>query len=378
MAAGRWVNAETRRPPAIGKEKSEDNRALLAALFFRIAIPLIERTLCDSLGRQIRYLRVSVTDRCNLRCRYCAPSAKFVSLAHGDIISYEEITRLVRILAPEGIESVRITGGEPLVRKNPERLIRSLSMIPGIRDIGLTTNGVFLEKAAEPLARAGLSRVNVSLDSLIPERFSWITRSGSQTGNDGPQAILRGVEAARRAGMHPVKINVVLMRRFNDDELHRFADLTRDYDYEVRFIEFMPLSPKGVWGKESVVPTADVISGLESANGPLIPMDRGKGSGPAVRYRVPGYTGTLGFISPVSDHFCDRCNRIRLTADGKLLPCLFSDIETDLLDPMRSGASDREILSLIESALQEKPSGYNITDGDSKRVCTRAMSHIGG
>ena len=362
----------------IGKEKSGDNRALSAALFFRITAPLIKRTLCDSLGRQIRYLRVSVTDRCNLRCRYCTPSAKFVSLTHDDIISYEEIARLVRILAPEGIESVRITGGEPLVRKNPERLLRSLSTIPGIGDISLTTNGVFLEKAADSLVRAGLSRVNVSLDSLIPERFSWITRSGPQTGDGGPRAILRGVEAARRAGMYPVKINVVLMRRFNDDELHRFADLTRDHDYEVRFIEFMPLSPKGVWGMESVVPTADVISSLESAYGPLVPMDRRKGLGPAVRYQISGYAGTIGFISPVSDHFCDQCNRIRLTADGKLLPCLFSDIETDLLGPMRAGASDPEILSLIARILQQKPAGHNIPGGGSIRGCSRIMSHIGG
>jgi len=339
---------------------------------------LIDKTLLDGRGRPIRYMRVSVTDRCNFRCRYCSPSAEFTSLPHDDIVSYEEIARLAGILAPEGVSSVRITGGEPLVRKNLDRLIRSLSQVPGIRDIALTTNGLLLENEAESLAQAGLSRVNVSLDSLIRERFSWITRFGSQNGHDGPRAVLRGIEAARRTGMNPVKINTVVMRGFNDDELDRFAALTRDRDYDVRFIEFMPLSPEGFWGRESVVPTSEVIARLEALYGPLVPMGRGKGSGPAVGYRIPGHPGTLGFISPISDHFCVHCNRIRLTADGKLRPCLFSDIETDLLTPMRSGASDQEILSLVKGAIREKPASHGIVDGWSFRACTRTMSHIGG
>jgi cyclic pyranopterin phosphate synthase len=336
------------------------------------------KILSDGLGRPVHYLRASITDRCNLRCRYCIPSSRFISLSHDDIISYEEIVRLVRILAGRGIRSVRVTGGEPLVRKNPERLITSLSMIPGITDIGLTTNGILLEKFADPLAQAGLSRVNVSLDSLKPERFSWITRFGGPAANNGPHLVLDGIEAARRAGMHPVKINVVLMRRFNDDELHRFADLTRDNDYEVRFIEFMPLSPKGIWGRESVVPSSDVLAGLESANGPLTPLGQGDGSGPAVRYRISGHKGTIGLISPVSDHFCDRCNRIRLTADGKLLTCLFSTSEADLLGPLRAGAGDEDLLAITEGALRKKPAGHDILDGEARRPCTRTMSRIGG
>jgi cyclic pyranopterin phosphate synthase len=340
--------------------------------------PPYDKSLADGFGRPIRYLRVSVTDRCNLRCRYCRSSAEFTPLSHADIISYEEITRLAGILAPAGVKSIRITGGEPFVRKNLDHLIRALSGLPGIEEVNLTTNGLLLENAAGILARAGLSRVNVSLDSLVPERFSWITRPGPEAVGAHPDAVLRGIEAARTAGLNPVKINVVLMRGFNDDELDRFATLTLGHDYEVRFIEFMPLSPEGFWGKELVVPTSEIIARLEVLHGSLTPVNGGKGSGPAVRYRIPGHVGTLGFISPVSNHFCTNCNRIRLTADGKLLACLFSRTETDLLTPMRSGISDRDLLFLIQEALLEKPAGHGMLDGGSVRACTRAMSHIGG
>ncbi|UCG39706.1 MAG: GTP 3',8-cyclase MoaA [bacterium] len=323
-------------------------------------------------------MRVSVTDRCNLRCRYCTPTARFVSLSHTEIITYEEIERLARILAPRGVSSIRITGGEPLVRRHLDRLIRSLCRIPGLRDISLTTNGVLLAPLARPLRRAGLSRVNVSLDSLRADRFSWITDPSGRNGSVGPDAILRGLEEARLAGMDPIKINVVLMRGFNDDELEVFAALTRDREYEVRFIEFMPLSPQGFWGKEKVVAAAEVISRLQALNGTLEPLGRGKGSGPAVRYRIPGHSGTLGFITPISEHFCVHCNRIRVTADGKLRTCLFSDRETDLIQPLRSGASDTEIFRLIEAALKEKPDGHGIEEGGTIRTCARTMSHIGG
>ncbi len=378
MAAGRWVCMETGRPPAAGKETSEKYRGTLSTHFFRITIPLIDKTLLDGFGRPIRYLRVSVTDRCNLRCRYCRPSAEFAPLLHGNIISYEEITRLAGILAPEGVSSVRITGGEPLVRRNVDHLVQSLSRVPGIGEVSLTTNGLLLEEAAQSLVKAGLSRVNVSLDSLIPERFSWITKFGSGNAGDGPGTVLRGIKAARRVGLKPLKINVVLMRGINDDELDRFAALSMNHDYEVRFIEFMPISPEGFWGRELVVPTPEAIARLKALHGSLIPMKRGKGPGPAVRYRIPGHRGTIGFISPLSDHFCVDCNRIRLTADGKLLTCLFSETEIDLLTPMRSGASDRDILSMFVEALRKKPAGHGIVDGCSVRTFTRTMSHIGG
>lgn len=338
----------------------------------------LDGPLVDGCGRPIRYLRVSVTDRCNLRCRYCCPSIQFSPLSHVDMISYEEVTRLAHLLAPKGVSSIRITGGEPLVRKNLDRLIRCLSQVPGIEDIALTTNGLLLEETAESLAKAGLSRINVSLDSLIPERFAWITRLESLNGSDGPKAVLKGIEAGRAAGLDPIKINVVLMRGINDDELPQFAELTRDQDCEVRFIEFMPLCPEVFWGVKLMIPSSEIIQRIEESCGPLAAVGRGKGVGPAVRYRISGHRGTIGLISPISNHFCAHCNRIRLTADGKILPCLFSNTETDLLAPMRSGKRDGEILSIIEDTLRHKPSGHGIAESWVYRACTRTMSHIGG
>jgi cyclic pyranopterin phosphate synthase len=323
-------------------------------------------------------MRVSVTDRCNLRCRYCAPSDEFEPLTHNQIISYEEIERLAHILVPMGVSSIRITGGEPLVRKHLERLVHSLSHTPGITDISLTTNGYLLEELAGPLRVAGLSRVNISLDTLKEDRFAWITGPDGEGSYGGLDRVLDGIEGADRAGLSPVKINVVLMRGFNDDELEEFAALARDRDFEIRFIEFMPMSPEGFWGPEKVVTAAEAIGRLETVHGPLVSLGRGKGSGPAVRYQVPGYKGTVGFITPVSQHFCVDCNRIRITADGKIRTCLFSDNETDLLAPLRSSASDEEILTLIEKALRGKPEGHGIGRGEGVKGCARTMSHIGG
>lgn len=337
-----------------------------------------QNQLVDGNGRPVRYLRVSVTDRCNLRCRYCTPSEEFVSLSHDQIISYEEIQRLAAILAPRGVSSVRITGGEPLVRKHLGRLVRSLSDTPGIMDISLTTNGYLLGDLAGSLKEAGLSRVNISLDSLREDRFAWITGPNGEGGSGGLNRVLGGVEAAGRSGLSPVKINAVLMRGFNDDELEEFAALTKDRDYEVRFIEFMPMSPEGFWGPEKVVTAAEVIGRLETVHGSLIPLGRGKGSGPAVRYQVPGYRGTVGFITPVSQHFCIECNRIRITADGRIRTCLFSDNEMDLLEPLRSGASDEQILAIIQRALEGKPEGHRMGKGEGVKGCARTMSHIGG
>ena len=334
--------------------------------------------IIDGSGRPVRYLRVSVTDRCNLRCRYCAPSDKFESLSHSQIISYEEIERLAGILVPRGVSSIRITGGEPLVRKHLNRLVHNLSLTPGIKDISLTTNGYLLEDLAGPLRVAGLTRVNISLDTLNEDRYSWITGPNGEGGPGGLNRVLNGIEEAYRAGLVPVKINAVLMWGFNDDELEEFAALTRDRDFEVRFIEFMPMSPEGFWGPEKVVTAAEAIGRLETVHGPLLSLGRGMGSGPAVRYRVPGYRGTVGFITPVSRHFCIDCNRIRITADGKVRTCLFSDNETDLLAPLRSGASDEEVLTLIERALRGKPDGHGIGKGEGVKGCARTMSHIGG
>lgn len=338
----------------------------------------MKNQLTDGHGRPIKYMRVSVTDRCNLRCRYCVPSFRFDPLPHEAIIRYEEIEYLVSILAPKGISSIRLTGGEPLLRKQIYRLIYSLSGVPGIRDIGLTTNGLLLEEAAPLLKRAGLTRVNVSLDSLREDRFSWITESALKDNEGNPKAVLRGLEASRKAGLTPVKINVVLMRGINDDELEQFADLTREHDYEVRFIEFMPIGPEGFWGSEKVISAAEAISGLKVIHGSLLPLSNTGGFGPAVRYRIPGYAGVVGFITPISENFCENCNRIRITADGKLRTCLFSDEEIDLLTPMRSGMTDSGIIALIENALMEKPSRHHVVEGANYRNCARTMSHIGG
>ena len=338
---------------------------------------LTHNQLTDGSGRPVRYMRVSVTDRCNLRCRYCAPSEEFVSLSHNQIISYEEVERLAGILAPRGVSSIRITGGEPLVRKHLDRLVHSLSKIPDVTDISLTTNGILLGELASSLSNAGLSRVNVSLDTLREDRFTWITSQNGDGLERGPHLVMEGLIMSEMAGLSPVKINVVLMRGFNDDELEGFVALTSDRDFEVRFIEFMPMSPEGFWGPEKVVTGAEAIGRLETVHGPLVPLGRGKGSGPAVRYKVPGFKGTIGFITPVSQHFCVNCNRIRITADGKIRTCLFSDNETDILEPLRSGASDAEILTIIETALRAKPEGHGIKGGESVKGCVRTMSHIG-
>ena len=335
------------------------------------------KQLTDSQGRPIRYMRVSVTDRCNLRCRYCAPSEGFVSLSHEQIISYEEIERIASILAPLGVSSIRITGGEPLVRKHLDRLVRGLAATPGVNDISLTTNGYMLGKFAGPLKEAGLDRVNISLDTMRDDRFVWITSPNGEGGDGGFARVMRGIGEAERAGLTPIKINAVLMRGFNDDELEDFAALTKDRDYEVRFIEFMPMSPEGFWGPEKVVPADEAIGRLETIHGQLARLGRCQGSGPAVCYQVPGYRGRIGFITPVSQHFCVECNRIRITADGKIRTCLFSDNETDLLEPLRSGASDEELLTVIQDALNRKPEGH-MMGGGGRKGCGRTMSHIGG
>lgn len=334
--------------------------------------------LIDRQGRPVRYLRVSVTDRCNLRCRYCVPSDEFVPLSHDQIISYEEIERIAAILAPLGVSSIRITGGEPLVRKHLGRLITSLSKVPGIKDISLTTNGILLSELARPLKETGLSRVNVSLDTLREDRFSWIT---SRNGNGilrGPHSVMEGLMAAENAGLSPVKINVVLIRDFNDDELEEFAALSKDHAYEVRFIEFMPLSLDGFWGPEKVITAAEAAGRIETVFGPLTSLGRSSSFGPAVCFQVPGFKGTLGFITPVSQQFCVDCNRIRITSDGKIRTCLFSDSESDLLGPMRSGASDSQILTIFQNALNAKPEGHGIGGRGKVHGCARTMSHIGG
>lgn len=338
--------------------------------------------LKDTFDRTIDYMRVSVTDRCNLRCIYCMPSGGIKFLDHKDILQYEEIVRILRVAVQTGVRKVRITGGEPLVRRNVTGLIRMIKGIGGIHQLSMTTNGILLERYAEELADAGLDRVNVSLDSLKPERYREITRCGDL------EAVLRGIEAAERAGLTPIKINMVPIRGMNDDEIGEFAKMTSRAPYQVRFIEFMPFVTEDVWNQEHFISSDDIQARVEQV-GALTPVEMKK-AGPARYFRFDGAAGVVGFISPISNHFCKECNRLRLTADGKLRPCLFSETEIDVKATLRSGGSDEEIKRLIELSIAVKPKGHSMSMQNAfpSQDCSpmnmsqhrqrRPMSRIGG
>jgi len=327
--------------------------------------------LIDPRNRRIDYLRVSVTDRCNLSCVYCKPRTDMKAVAHDDILRYEEIRRLVAVAAPLGISHVRITGGEPLVRRDIVPFIASLRDIPGIEDISVTTNGVLLEEMAEGLRAAGISRLNISLDTLDPKRFTAIT------GSDHWNKVWRGIAAAEEQGFHPIKLNMVPVRGVNDDEAVAFARLTLERQIHVRFIELMPIGAQDRWNTEVCVPTADIRREIERVFGPLEPAGHGAGAGPSQNFRVPGGQGVIGFITPISKHFCDSCRRLRLTADGKIRPCLLSDTEIDVKSPLRGGCSDAELERLLRLSLEIKPVRHYIAE--SQGGCyERTMSRIGG
>ena len=327
--------------------------------------------LIDNYNRQINYLRISITDRCNLRCTYCMPFEGVSPLNHHDILTYEEILRIVRITVEEGINKIRVTGGEPLVRKGVVNLVRWLSHLEGIDDLSMTTNGILLSEFAQPLYDAGLKRVNISMDSLKPELFKKITRGGDLS------RVWKGIKSATKAGFNPIKINVVAMRGFNDDEMLNFARLTFDNDYQIRFIEFMPVGIKNGWNHEKYLSGMDIRTVIEEVY-QLKPLDsEGGHSGPAKLYRLEGARGVIGFINAISGHFCSTCNRVRLTADGKLRPCLFSDEEIDIKLALRQGKSDDELRSLLHSTIFTKPVGHAITEPTFKK-CTREMIKIGG
>lgn len=308
--------------------------------------------LTDTYRRVIDYLRISIIDRCNLRCRYCMPPEGIRPIGHRDILSYEEILRVASIAAGLGVKKIRLTGGEPLLRKNITFLISSLKQVRGISDLSLTTNGTFLERQARELKDSGLDRVNVSIDSLRPDRYREIT------GGD-LDAVLRGLDAAKRAGLTPVKINIVVMRGINDDEIRDFAALTLNDDLHVRFIELMPAGSLDFWTSERYM-TADEVRGVIESVGPLSPV-RARKNGPSKYFRLQGGKGVLGFISAVSHHFCGDCNRLRITAEGKLRPCLFSETEIDLKSALRQGAPDGEIERLLRLSVAVKPEGHKIS-----------------
>jgi GTP 3',8-cyclase len=332
-------------------------------------LPKVE-PLVDSWGREIRSLRVSVTDKCNFRCRYCMPAEGLEWLPRDEVLTFEEIARLVRVLSEMGVDEVRLTGGEPLVRRDLPVLVSFLAGIPGVRDLSLTTNGVLLDRLAGPLVDAGLTRLNVSLDSLSHVRFAEITR------RDALDRVLAGLEEAERyPELRPIKVNCVAIRGFTEDEVPALAELARRKPYVVRFIEFMPLDADEVWQEDEVL-TGGEIRALIEERWPLEEVPA-KPSSTARRFRFADGAGEIGFVNPVSEPFCSSCDRIRLTADGQLRTCLFSRREWDLKAPLREGASDEELAQLVRFAIRHKELKHKINDPGFVRA-SRSMSQIGG
>jgi cyclic pyranopterin phosphate synthase len=327
--------------------------------------------LRDGWGREIRSLRISVTDKCNFRCTYCMPAEGLEWLRRDEILSFEEIARLTRIFAAVGIEEVRLTGGEPLVRRELPVLVRQLSAIDGVRDLSLTTNGVLLDRLAGPLVDAGLRRLNVSLDSLSHVRFAEITR------RDALDAVLRGLEEAERfPELRPIKVNCVAVKGFTEEEVPALAELARRKPYVIRFIEFMPLDADEAWRDDQVLTGAEIRAIVEERFGPLVELPA-KPSSTSKRFRFSDGKGELGFINPVSEPFCSSCDRIRLTADGQLRTCLFSRREWDLKTALRDGSSDEQVTELIRYAVRHKELKHRINDAGFVRA-SRSMSQIGG
>jgi cyclic pyranopterin phosphate synthase len=329
------------------------------------------RQLKDTYGRVADDLRISITDRCNFRCIYCMPAEGLKWLAREDLLRFEEITRLARIFVHRyGVRTIRITGGEPLVRIKVEELVGMINDLDPTLDITMTTNGVLLRDKAQKLADAGLKRINISLDTLNLERFHEMARS------DAFNRTMDGIDAAREAGLWPIKLNMVVMKGRNDDEVVDFARLARDKGYEVRFIEFMPLDGDNIWTNEQVVPSRRIQEQIEDLF-PMVPVTDLR-PGPATRFKfADGAPGGIGFISSVSQAFCTTCNRIRLTAEGGLRTCLFSLKETPLRDLMRSGASDDSLGAVIENAVWHKEEGHLINQPGFVKPA-KNMSQIGG
>ncbi|MBU2702355.1 cyclic pyranopterin phosphate synthase [Sporomusaceae bacterium BoRhaA] len=326
--------------------------------------------MLDNYGREIDYLRVSVTDRCNLRCRYCMPEEGVENIGHPGILSLEQIGRVIAVAAKLGIRKIRLTGGEPLVRKGITKLIQSISRISQIEDIGMTTNGTLFTGMAKELKAAGLTRINFSLDSLQEDRFRYITRRGELS------QVTAAIETALEIGMTPVKLNVVVMRGINDQEISDFAKLAYDLPLHVRFIEFMPIGDLPFFQKERLM-GVDEVKKIVTRNYELLTGLTVRGSGPAKSYNIQGGKGSIGFISPMSHYFCGECNRIRMTADGKLRGCLFGKKEINLKLALQNQVNDEKLAELLKKAIQEKPNRHHMSEGwgaDNERK----MYQIGG
>ena len=317
--------------------------------------------MIDRLGRDITYLRISLTDKCNLRCRYCMPEEGVCRRQHHEMMSEDEIVTAVEAAASLGIRKIRLTGGEPLVKKNILSICRRVANVPGIQEVCLTTNGILLPELAVPLKEAGVKRVNISLDTLDDEKYAYITRIGRL------EQFRAGLQAALEAGFDKVKINAVLIGGFNDDEIERLANLTMEYPVDMRFIELMPIQDHDEFGVEAYVPYSRVLEKLPEA----LPV--AKDGGVAKLYRLPGAKGNIGLISPISAHFCGECNRLRLTADGKLKPCLHSADEYPI-----KGLNREEMKAVFEQAIWNKPAWHGDLDAMNRSKAGRNMNEIGG
>jgi len=330
---------------------------------------LSDQRLIDRYNRHLNYLRLSITDRCNLRCIYCVPSDRIPRLSHEDILRYEEVLRIIDIGVTMGITKVRVTGGEPLVRKGALEFLDSLCSRHPLSEVTLTSNGVLLAENLDRIQKAGVARINISLDTLDPGKFKTIT------GHDAFNQVWAGIQAALNRGFHPVKLNVVALRAINEEELLDFARLTLDQPLHVRFIEYMPIGKSRMqFGPPLLVP--EIKQRLQPL-GELQPALKRAAAGPAEQFQLDGAAGEIGFISALSHHFCSTCNRLRLTASGQLRPCLLSDQQLDVRGPLRSGASDAELADIFHRAVRCKPSDHNLTANEPSGVSCQ-MSSVGG
>ncbi len=318
----------------------------------------------DTYRRNINYLRISVTDLCNLRCKYCMPESGVDKIQHCEVLSIEEIIKIAKESAKLGIRKVRITGGEPLVRKGIIDLVKGISEIEGIEDVAMTTNGLLLKKYGKELKEAGLNRVNISIDSLDPDKYRKITRGGEV------RQVLEGIEEALKLGLHPIKLNTVIIGGENEADIPNLMNLTKIYPIDVRFIELMPIGEASTWSKEHFISNEEVRNRVPE----LVPLNQEIGS-PAKYYKLPGAKGRVGFIDPISSHFCAECNRLRVTFDGKLKPCLHSSQEIDLLPALREGKES--LNKLLKEAVNSKPEKH-LLDTEDYEAVTRNMSQIGG
>jgi cyclic pyranopterin phosphate synthase len=325
--------------------------------------------MLDSFGRKIHYLRISLTDRCNLRCIYCMPEQGAQHHPSVQVMNDDELVRVVQVFARLEFDRVRLTGGEPTVCPSLVPIVERIHAIPAIKEIAMTTNAMLLEKYAEPLARAGLNRVNISLDTLDARQFRQMTRYGRL------DLVWQGILAAERVALKPIKLNAVIVRSFNDGEIANLARLTLDRPWDIRFIEVMPLGPIAEFQMNSLVPVAEMKQRIEAELGPLQALEW-SGHSPFRPYRLKHAQGTLGFISSVSDPFCDGCNRVRLTTDGKIRLCLLHDDDVDVLTPLRAGATDDELLRLVHDGIRRKPKGHRLTEHYYPH--DHNMSSIGG